>query len=139
MWAPQWPAPCSRMPSGSPSGRACNSSWQKWPSVPPPRTRCARIEGLLTTDAISIVTDPSIDVIVEVIGGISPTRDLVLQAFGRKAVVTANKELLANHGAELWDAASAAGVDLLFEASVAGGIPLIRALQNRSRASDSTA
>ena len=88
------------------------------------------VEGLLTTDAISIVTDPSIDVIVEVMGGISPTRDLVLQALrGGKAVVTANKELLANHGAELWDAASAAGVDLLFEASVAGGIPLIRALR----------
>ena len=63
-------------------------------------------------------------------GGISPTRDLVLQALrSGKAVVTANKELLANHGAELWDAASAAGVDLLFEASVAGGIPLIRALR----------
>ena len=90
----------------------------------------AGVEGLLTTDAISIVTDPSIDVIVEVMGGISPTRDLVLQALrGGKAVVTANKELLANHGAELWDAASAAGVDLLFEASVAGGIPLIRALR----------
>ena len=88
------------------------------------------VEGLLTTDAISIVTDPTIDVIVEVMGGIFPTRDLVLQALrGGKAVVTANKELLANHGAELWDAASAAGVDLLFEASVAGGIPLIRALR----------
>ncbi len=90
----------------------------------------AGVEGLLTTDAVSIVTDPSIDVVVEVMGGISPTRDLVLQALrSGKAVVTANKELLANHGAELWDAAGAAGVDLLFEASVAGGIPLIRALR----------
>ncbi len=90
----------------------------------------AGVEGLVTTDAVSIVTDPSIDVVVEVMGGISPTRDLVLQALrSGKAVVTANKELLANHGAELWDAAGAAGVDLLFEASVAGGIPLIRALR----------
>jgi homoserine dehydrogenase len=88
------------------------------------------VEPLLTTDAASIVDDPSVDVIVEVMGGISPTRDLVLRALrSGKAVVTANKELLANHGAELWDVASDAGVDLLFEASVAGGIPLIRALR----------
>ena len=84
------------------------------------------VELLLTTDPVSIVTDPSIDVVVEVMGGISPTRDLLLQALrSGKPVVSANKELLANHGGELWDAASAAGVDLLFEASVAGGIPLI--------------
>lgn len=90
----------------------------------------AGIEALLTTDPDSVVGDPAIDVVVEVMGGISPTRDLVLHALrSGKAVVTANKELLANHGAELWDAASAAGVDLLFEASVAGGIPLIRALR----------
>ncbi|HXW80097.1 MAG TPA: homoserine dehydrogenase [Acidimicrobiales bacterium] len=88
------------------------------------------VEPLLTTDPIGIVADPSIDVVVEVMGGISPTRDLLLQALrSGKPVVSANKELLANHGGELWDAASAAGVDLLFEASVAGGIPLIRALR----------
>ena len=88
------------------------------------------VEPLLTTDPVSVVSDPSIDVVAEVMGGISPTRDLVLRALeSRKPVVTANKELLANHGGELWDAASAAGVDLLFEASVAGGIPLIRALR----------
>ena len=88
------------------------------------------VEPLLTTDPVSVVSDPSIDVVAEVMGGISPTRDLVLRALGSgKPVVTANKELLANHGGELWDAASAAGVDLLFEASVAGGIPLIRALR----------
>jgi homoserine dehydrogenase len=90
----------------------------------------AGVEDLLTTDAHNVVDDPSIDVVVEVMGGISPTRDLVLQALrSGKAVVTANKELLANHGAELWDVAAASGVDLLFEASVAGGIPLIRALR----------
>ena len=88
------------------------------------------VEALVTTDPVGIVTDPTIDVVVEVMGGISPTRDLVLQALRNgKPVVTANKELLANHGAELWDTANAAGVDLLFEASVAGGIPLIRALR----------
>src|SRR5580658_5155684 len=88
------------------------------------------VEALLTTDAVGVVDDPSIDVVVEVMGGISPARDLVLRALrSGKPVVSANKELLANHGGELWDAASEAGVDLLFEASVAGAIPLIRALR----------
>ena len=88
------------------------------------------VEALVTTDAASVVNDPSIDVVVEVMGGISPARDLLLQALNSgKPVVSANKELLANHGGELWEAAGAAGVDLLFEASVAGGIPLIRALR----------
>jgi homoserine dehydrogenase len=88
------------------------------------------VEALLTTDASSVVDDPAIDVVVEVMGGISPARDLVLKALHNgKPVVTANKELLANHGAELWEAAAESGVDLLFEASVAGGIPLIRALR----------
>ena len=88
------------------------------------------VERLITTDAFGVVRDPAIDVVVEVMGGISPARDLVLEALrSGKPVVSANKELLANHGGELWDAASAAGVDLLFEASVAGGVPLIRALR----------
>jgi homoserine dehydrogenase len=87
-------------------------------------------EGCLTTDAESVVTDPDIDVIVEVIGGIEPARSLILDALkAGKPVVTANKELLANVGAELLDAAAAAGVDLLYEASVGGGIPLIRPLR----------
>jgi homoserine dehydrogenase len=88
------------------------------------------LDGLLTTDAGQIVDDPSIDVVVEVMGGISPARDLVRRALSAgKPVVSANKELLANHGGELWAEASSSGVDLLFEASVAGGIPLIRALR----------
>jgi len=88
------------------------------------------VERLITTDPFGVVRDPAIDVVVEVMGGISPARDLVLEALrSGKPVVSANKELLANHGAELWDAAAAAGVDLLFEASVAGGVPLIRALR----------
>ena len=87
-------------------------------------------DALLTHDAAEVVVDPSIDVVVEVIGGIEPARELILQALkAGKPVVTANKELLANVGTELFAAADAAGVDFLFEASVAGGIPLIRPLR----------
>ena len=86
--------------------------------------------GVLTDDAESVVTDPSIDVIVEVIGGIEPARRLIMAALdAKKPVVTGNKELLANEGSELFAAAAASGVDLLFEAAVAGGIPLIRPLR----------
>jgi homoserine dehydrogenase len=86
--------------------------------------------GVLTTDAASVVEDPSIDVVVEVIGGIEPARSLIARALAtKKPVVTGNKELLANIGAELFTAAHDAGVDLLFEAAVAGGIPLIRPLR----------
>jgi homoserine dehydrogenase len=85
---------------------------------------------LLTTDAASVVTDPAIDLVIEVIGGIEPARTLVATALaGGKPVVTANKELLANVGPELFAAAEAGGVDLLFEAAVAGGIPIIRPLR----------
>jgi len=87
-------------------------------------------EPLLTTDAASVTVDPDIDLVVELIGGIEPARRLVLAALeAGKPVVTGNKELLANHGAELYAAADAAGVDLLFEAAVAGGIPLMRVLR----------
>src|SRR3954462_9503368 len=86
--------------------------------------------GVLTTDAAAVVNDPTIDVIVELIGGIEPARWLITQALeARKPVVTGNKELLANFGAELFETAHVAGVDLLFEAAVAGGIPLIRPLR----------
>jgi len=85
---------------------------------------------VLTHDAASVVEDPDIDVVVEVMGGIEPARELILAALANgKPVVTGNKELLANVGSELFAAADAAGVDLLFEAAVAGGIPLIRALR----------
>jgi homoserine dehydrogenase len=87
-------------------------------------------DGILTTDAEAVVNDADVDVVVEVIGGIEPARELILQALkAGKPVVTANKELLANVGAELFEAAATAGVDLLFEASVGGGIPLIRPLR----------
>src|ERR687891_172511 len=87
-------------------------------------------EGVLTHDAAGVVTDPDIDVVVEVIGGIEPARELTLDAIkAGKPATTANKELLANVGAELFAAADGAGVDLLFEAAVAGGIPVIRPLR----------
>jgi len=87
-------------------------------------------EGCLTDDAEALVSDPTVDVVVEVMGGVEPARGLVLTALkSGKPVVTANKELLADAGAELFEAAVASGVDLLYEASVAGAIPLIRLLR----------
>lgn len=87
-------------------------------------------DGVLTRDAHDVVVDPDIDLVVEAIGGIEPARGLILAALEHgKPVVTANKELLANVGAELYAAADAAGRDLLFEAAVAGGIPIMRALR----------
>ena len=83
-----------------------------------------------TDDAMSVAVDPDVDLVVEVIGGLEPAKDLVLAALkAGKPVVTGNKELMAACGAELFDAAAKAGVDLLFEAAVAGAIPLIRPLR----------
>jgi len=95
------------------------------------RVRPVGVDGAaFTTDAMAVATDPSIDVIVEVMGGISPARELILAALAAgKPVITANKALLAAHGSELFAAAEVGGVDLLFEASVAGGIPFIRPLR----------
>ena len=86
--------------------------------------------NVLTTDAESVATDADVDLVVEVIGGIEPARELIIDALkSSKPVVTANKELLANVGNELYAVAESSGVDLLFEAAVAGGIPLIRPLR----------
>jgi len=83
-----------------------------------------------TTDAWSVVRDPDVDVVLELIGGIEPARELLTDALrAGKPVVTANKELLANAGTELFDAADAAERDIRFEAAVAGGIPLIAPLR----------
>ena len=85
---------------------------------------------LLTADALSIVNDPQIDLVIEVIGGIDPAKDLILKALNNgKSVVTANKALLAKHGAELYAAADKANVDLYYEAAVAGAIPILRPLR----------
>ena len=83
-----------------------------------------------TTDGMSIVDDPDIDLVCELIGGTEPARSLMLRAFANgKPIVTANKELLASGGKELFDAAEDADVDLYFEAAVGGGIPLIRPMK----------
>ena len=85
---------------------------------------------LITTDAQALVERPDVDVVVEVIGGIEPARTLLLSAMKTgKSVVTANKALLAEDGATLHAAAREAGVDLYYEASVAGAIPLLRPLR----------
>ncbi len=85
---------------------------------------------LLVRNAAGVVSDPRVDVVVEVMGGIEPARTLILEALRLgKPVVTANKELLATNGGELLGAAEAAGVDLKFEASVAGAIPIIHAIK----------
>src|SRR6516164_180202 len=86
--------------------------------------------SLLTTDPSQVVENPDIDIFVELIGGYEPARQLILAAIARgKHVVTANKALLAEHGAEIHAAAQSAGVTVGFEASVAGGIPVIKALK----------
>jgi homoserine dehydrogenase len=85
---------------------------------------------VLVNDANLLLNDPSIDIVVELMGGYEPARRFVLAAMGTgKDVVTANKALLAVHGREIFAAAERAGVDLGFEASVGGGIPIIRVLK----------
>ena len=86
--------------------------------------------AIITGDAAALVTDESIDIVIETMGGVEHTKELVLSAFAAgKPVVTANKELLALHLPELFSAAVEAGVDLELEASVAAGLPFIRALR----------
>ena len=86
--------------------------------------------SILTNNWNEIKEDPSIDIVIELIGGIEPAKSYILDALhAGKHVVTANKDLIAVHGQELLDAAKAAKVDFLFEAAVAGGIPIIRPLK----------
>ncbi len=94
----------------------------------------AGIEGLdqvpVTDDGFAVVDNPDLDIIVELIGGYSPARELVLRAIENgKHVVTANKALIALHGNEIFAAAQAKGVTVAFEAAVAGGIPIIKAVR----------
>ena len=85
----------------------------------------------LTGDAARVLADPSIQVVIELVGGLEPARSFISQALAAgKHVVTANKALLAHHGVELYEEARRAGVALGFEAAVAGGIPLIRAVKD---------
>ncbi len=86
-------------------------------------------EGLLTDDPFEVVNDPSVDIVVEVMGGQNPAGDLILAALeSGKPVISANKELIAVRGPELIAAAEKSGVPFLFEAAVGGGIPIIRPL-----------
>lgn len=96
----------------------------------PEKPRAVRVRReLLTTDPRDILEDPSIDVVVEVMGHVEPTRQYLLEALRRgKHVVTANKDLMALHGGEILALAAERGCDVFYEASVAGGIPILRAL-----------
>lgn len=86
--------------------------------------------GVLTTDAMAVVNDPQIDIIVEMIGGETFARDVILAAIANgKPVVTANKALLARHGDGIFGAASQKGVDLAFEASIGGCMPIVKSLR----------
>ena len=93
-----------------------------------------RLSGLedveVTDDAFAVVNSPEIEIIIELIGGYSPARELVLKAIENgKHVVTANKALIALHGNEIFEAAQKKGVTVAFEAAVAGGIPIIKAVR----------
>jgi homoserine dehydrogenase len=86
--------------------------------------------GRISDDAFAVVEDPEIDIVIELIGGYSPAKELVLKAIDNgKHVVTANKALIALHGNEIFAAARGRGVTVAFEAAVAGGIPIVKALR----------
>jgi homoserine dehydrogenase len=97
----------------------------------PERPREVTLEpGRITDDPDAVVGDPDVEVVVEVMGGVEPARTSILEAIrAGKPVVTANKELLSTVGADLFDAADGAGVDLAFEGAVGGGIPLVHPLK----------
>ena len=88
-------------------------------------------ESLLTDQWNEIIGNPDIDIVVELMGGIEPAKSYIMEALKTgKSVVTANKDLMAEHGKELLDLAEEHGCDLMFEASVAGGIPILRPLKH---------
>jgi homoserine dehydrogenase len=88
-------------------------------------------DGVFTTDAAELIADPRVDVVIELIGGVGVAKQVVLDSLrAGKSVVTANKALMASSGQEVMDAAAAAGVDIMFEASVGGGIPIIGPLKH---------
>ncbi len=95
------------------------------------KARAVKIpKALLTTDWASVVADPEIDLVAELMGGTTTARAVVLAALKQgKPVVTANKALLSAHGEELFEAAEKYGTNLYYEASVAGGIPIIKVVR----------
>jgi homoserine dehydrogenase len=102
------------------------------------RDRGIKLDGVqLTTSAKDVIADPGIDIVVELIGGYKPAKEFILDAINnKKHVVTANKALLAVHGEEIYAAAEKAGVTVGFEASVAGGIPILQSLRTGLAAND---
>ena len=87
-------------------------------------------KGVMTTDLDTIVTEPGLDIVVELLGGLEPARSLILKAINHgKHIVTANKAVIARYGDEIYTAANEAGVYVLLEAAVAGGIPVIKPLK----------
>jgi len=113
------------------AGRPIRINWIATRTLERARAGTRGIAGVnLTNDAAVVVRHPEVDIVCELIGGIEPARTLVLDAIAHgKHVVTANKALLAHHGNEIFAAASAQGVMVAFEAAVAGGIPIIKALR----------
>lgn len=95
------------------------------------RDRGVRFEsGVLTTDALEVINDPDISIVIELVGGTTVAKDFILKALeAGKHVVTANKALLSTHGEEIFKKAVDKGLDVYFEASVGGGIPVIKALR----------
>jgi homoserine dehydrogenase len=113
------------------AGRPIRINWVATRTLERARKAVGAAEGVqLTTDLATVIAHPDVDIVVELIGGIEPAKSLVLAAISRgKHVVTANKALLAAHGNEIFAAAQKAGVMVAFEAAVAGGIPIIKALR----------
>ena len=129
--APPSPGWCTSTATTSRCVPAAASRSRAWPCATGARPRRPVAPEVFTTDGASIVDDPDIDIVLRAARRrSSPRATLILRAFAAgKPVVTANKELLANDGEELFEAADAAGCDLCFEAAVAGGIPLIAPLK----------
>ena len=103
----------------------------KYPDLIRPKLTALGLDPGMVTDSFqTILDDPEIDIVVETIGGIHPAQEMIIACLAAgKSVITANKDLLASHGKALFEAAEKHQVDLLFEASVAGGIPIIQALK----------
>jgi len=113
------------------AGRPIRIAWVATRTLDRAREGTRGVDGVhLTNDPAIVVAHPEVDIVCELIGGLEPARTLVQDAIAhRKHVVTANKALLAHHGNEIFAAASAQGVMVAFEAAVAGGVPIIKALR----------
>jgi homoserine dehydrogenase len=113
------------------AGRPIRITWIAERAIDIAREATRGVDGVnITDDAAVVLAHPDVDIVVELIGGIEPAKSFVLKAIANgKHVVTANKALLARHGNEIFAAAHAKGVMVAFEAAVAGGIPIVKALR----------